>query len=481
MSLAGEFKIPEGPKPMATMESEDEESFVVLGQSLMPEVDLSFKNLTIESIKKEPIEEGKQLMKNMELSQLEMSGLSRAPVLAEVNKAQDLAISLPSIASHLAPTEIQEKIEMLIDENVKLREIIIKNNAAMETQHEKIVAWKEEVHNTHLLHKEKFAEAKKYITNLVQEKAYLTGELEKNKEIRKLQETELFRLKEELKQVSTQTNSQYVPLVNKEDETQQEIENLKRELNEVVNKKKEMEEFLKIVYAQKDTLKKEKDEMELFKNNFIFDLQKELQNRDDHIVKIKNEFKDKEETMNKRISALTTEIKSLKTQASESVNLKEDLENVRKQLMASQENITCLLQTNGILEAQLNVEKEKVKELKKLETMKDDYFALQQQLEIYKADFEEERRLKENYKEENKQLSSDFQQIQKRNGELQDELEVLKERGWEFVNRDHRTSSTSSASAENRYMCPICKFGFLSYQALVNHVDRCMNLNASLP
>lgn len=36
----------------------------------------------------------------------------------------------------------------------------------MEFQHKKIVEWKEEVHNTHQLHKEKFAEAKKYITSV---------------------------------------------------------------------------------------------------------------------------------------------------------------------------------------------------------------------------------------------------------------------------------------------------------------------------
>lgn len=38
-----------------------------------------------------------------------------------MSRSQDPAISMHSISSTLSPTVIQEKIEMLIDENVKLR------------------------------------------------------------------------------------------------------------------------------------------------------------------------------------------------------------------------------------------------------------------------------------------------------------------------------------------------------------------------
>ncbi|XP_045483113.1 NF-kappa-B essential modulator isoform X2 [Harmonia axyridis] len=483
MSSSGEFKIPEGPQRMATMDSEDEESFVVLGQSLMPDIDLSFKNLSIGSVEIGPIEEGRKLL-NMDLSQLGASGIIKGPDITQMSRSQDPAISMHSISSTLSPTVIQEKIEMLIDENVKLRDIITKNNEAMEAQHEKILAWKEEVHITHKLHKDKFEQAKNCISSLVHEKEHLISELEKNKEIRRLQEVELFQMKDELKNKIKQLNVEDIQgstSTSDKEKSLLEIENLKKELNEVMKKKAETDNFLKIVYAQKDDLKKKKDNLEIQKNNIILNLEQELKNKETMIEEMKTELKDKEESSKKKIEELSSEINYIKSQASASVNLKEDLENARKQLMTSQESITRLLQTNSVLEAQVTAETEKVRELKKLEVMKDGYVALQHQLEIYKADFEEEKRLKENYKAENRQLASDFQQVQKRNGELQNELEILKEHGWEYVKTTRRTSSTSSASAEIRYNCPICKFGFLTYQALENHVERCMDLSSSLP
>lgn len=80
MSSVREFKIPEGPEPMPIMETEDDDSFVVLGQSLSPEIDLSFNNLTIESIKSDAIDEGKSLLSQLEIS----AGVSTTPDLTEV-------------------------------------------------------------------------------------------------------------------------------------------------------------------------------------------------------------------------------------------------------------------------------------------------------------------------------------------------------------------------------------------------------------
>lgn len=47
-----------------------------------------------------------------------------------------------------------------------ISDIITKNNEAMEAQHEKILAWKEEVHITHKLHKDKFEQAKNCISSV---------------------------------------------------------------------------------------------------------------------------------------------------------------------------------------------------------------------------------------------------------------------------------------------------------------------------
>lgn len=91
-------------------------------------------------------------------------------------------------------------------------------------------------------------------------------------------------------------------------------------------------------------------------------------------------MKENEEAAKKKMSDCTSELTAVKSQIGRTSNLKEDLDNVRKQLMASQENITRLLQTNGVLEAQLTAEQERVKELRKSEVTKDDLFALQQQV-----------------------------------------------------------------------------------------------------
>lgn len=121
------------------------------------------------------------------------------------------------------------------------------------------------------------------------EKEHLISELEKNKEIRRLQEVELFQMKDELKNKIKQLNVEDIQgstSTSDKEKSLLEIENLKKELNEVMKKKAETDNFLKIVYAQKDDLKKKKDNLEIQKNNIILNLEQELKNKETMIEEV---------------------------------------------------------------------------------------------------------------------------------------------------------------------------------------------------
>ncbi|KAL3287417.1 hypothetical protein HHI36_001890 [Cryptolaemus montrouzieri] len=504
MTTFMEFKIPSNPSPMPTLGSDDEESFVVIGKSLIPDVDISFNNLHVDPIQSGPIEDGKRLI-NMELSKLETSAFQTLPILQQKND-QGAMIGVTSISSELSPEEVQEKVDILIAENIKLRETIVKNNAAMESQHNRIVTWKEEVQKTHQAHVQKFNEAKEFICKLKAEKELLRLELEKSNEIQIMQQNELFKLKDELKQKETTertTDTQGSSLtcdkgsqLGEEKVSTMDCQSTstkETELEDAKNKILELQKLLQIIHLAKDRTAKENEELKnklsySDKSEIIKQLSAEIQEKNIVVMQLSDKLKNAEESSEKVIKGLNTEIINLKSQLCFNINIQEDLENVRKQLMSSQASITGLQQANTVLTAQLLVEQEKVKELEELKSIKDDYFALQQQVDIYKADFDAERQAKELLKNEKEQIINDFLQIQKRNNELNEEIELIKERGYEVVGRRNlhslnssRSSVSSASSQEKRYTCPICNFGFTTYQALENHVDRCMDLSASLP
>lgn len=65
------------------------------------------------------------------------------------------------------------------------------------------------------------------------------------------------------------------------------------------------------------------------------------------------------------------------------------------------------------------------------------------QLDVFKGDFEAERSAKEGLKAEKDQMAQDLQHLQRRNQQMQEEIEVLRERNFEYV--PARASSRSEA------------------------------------
>lgn len=79
------------------------------------------------------------------------------------------------------------------------------------------------------------------------------------------------------------------------------------------------------------------------------------------------------------------------------------------------------------------------------------------QLELYKTDFEEERRVKELLKEEKEKLIEDLQCLQRRNQQLQDRIEMICDKDFVMYQErtDHSRPARSSTSA------PTVRFTFV--------------------
>ncbi|KAJ8949246.1 hypothetical protein NQ318_022759 [Aromia moschata] len=110
---------------------------------------------------------------------------------------------------------------------------------------------------------------------------------------------------------------------------------------------------------------------------------------------------------------------------------------------------------------------------------------MDEKLDVYKADFEAERTAKETLKAENDKYSEDMQNLHRRNQQLQEEIEMLRENRDYVVypsQRRHAPTTTSTPSSNGYPMkCPKCNFGFTTLQALENHVYRCIELDENLP
>ncbi|KAF2897383.1 hypothetical protein ILUMI_08797 [Ignelater luminosus] len=154
-------------------ESDDEESFVVLGHSLPPEslsVDCGCE--PSESLNSTVVQESLKLTSNA-LSQLPVSTTSSFPSLPKVEHHDLVIPSEENYSNHsiqssvdLGPDEIQQKVDSLVKENIKLKETLHQNNLAMKKQYDTLMLWQADVQKVHQSHKEKFAETKRFIENV---------------------------------------------------------------------------------------------------------------------------------------------------------------------------------------------------------------------------------------------------------------------------------------------------------------------------
>lgn len=71
--------------------------------------------------------------------------------------------------SMMSPSEIEEKLKSVLEENIKLKETLKQNNSAIKQQFNTITMWQKEVMTVCDNHKQKFLETKELIGRLKKE------------------------------------------------------------------------------------------------------------------------------------------------------------------------------------------------------------------------------------------------------------------------------------------------------------------------
>ncbi|KAG5890913.1 hypothetical protein JTB14_024910 [Gonioctena quinquepunctata] len=546
--------IPSEPCPLPSLGS-DEESFVVLGNSLSPDTEITPSEELFEPIGSNVIEEAKQLIDN-ELSAMEKLSLSQKTLLEdsvkenvttdgissdETVKEQDASfspkiksldessitlpemphverelqetsnmISIATLSNDLSSEEVQSQISLIIEENIHLKDVLIQNNMSMKSQIERIVAWQEDVQKVHQAHKDKLIEAKEFIERLKKDNISKSHELEKMKEIIKSKENETATLKIDLQ------NKEFIC---HEKLAQSTDNNIKEFELDIANKKvMELEIALKELTLKNANLKEKNSNLTKENLNLIGDKSKLVNSIEQNKI-CKTQLEDLEAAQ-KKIEELKIAVSTIQTVAAKKEAFQTDLINdlqsrlpqaeelviARTQLAEIQIKLTQTEHSRAAAYAQVAAMtrqivqlKEQIKdmdmqlvelnkcneELLAQSASKDEMFALQTQLEVYKADFEAEKNAKEITRGEKDKLVEDLQNLQRRNQQLQEEIELVRNNRdyvvYPSTRREQPSRSTASAPQESDLKCPKCSFGFRTMQALENHVYRCIELDDQLP
>ncbi|KAG5890912.1 hypothetical protein JTB14_024910 [Gonioctena quinquepunctata] len=544
--------IPSEPCPLPSLGS-DEESFVVLGNSLSPDTEITPSEELFEPIGSNVIEEAKQLIDN-ELSAMEKLSLSQKTLLEdsvkenvttdgissdETVKEQDASfspkiksldessitlpemphverelqetsnmISIATLSNDLSSEEVQSQISLIIEENIHLKDVLIQNNMSMKSQIERIVAWQEDVQKVHQAHKDKLIEAKEFIERLKKDNISKSHELEKMKEIIKSKENETATLKIDLQ------NKEFIC---HEKLAQSTDNNIKEFELDIANKKvMELEIALKELTLKNANLKEKNSNLTKENLNLIGDKSKLVNSIEQNKI-CKTQLEDLEAAQ-KKIEELKIAVSTIQTVAAKKEAFQTDLINdlqsrlpqaeelviARTQLAEIQIKLTQTEHSRAAAYAQVAAMtrqivqlKEQIKdmdmqlvelnkcneELLAQSASKDEMFALQTQLEVYKADFEAEKNAKEITRGEKDKLVEDLQNLQRRNQQLQEEIELVRNNRdyvvYPSTRREQPSRSTASAPQESsppfrRYACPICSLQFRSLRLLEDHVDMCI-------
>lgn len=130
----------------------------------------------------------------------------------------------------------------------------------------------------------------------------------------------------------------------------------------------------------------------------------------------------------------------------------EQLENVQHQLMNAQMYITDLELAKSKYEQIINDKELEMKRLEKefstaIADKDNEHAALRAQLDLYKADYEAEANAKDSLMAEKNQIVEDLQSLQRRNQQLIEEVERLRNNtDFVHVGRNRRTSDSTSAT-----------------------------------
>ncbi|CAH1955375.1 unnamed protein product [Acanthoscelides obtectus] len=537
MFSEGHPVISAGSHTMHSLSSSDEESFVVLGQSLIPD-DLSSSDERPSVVGTEVVGEAKQWISS-EINALEKdeqkhdeadgrllkrgeniaaadttagtsrekkeslnsigsvgSALERSAVLPEMPKVESTfdvgsPVSIASITSNLSSEEVQNKVAQIIEENIKLKETIQQNNMSMKSQYDRIVAWQEEVQKVHQAHKDKIFEAKACIEKLKKDKENLMLEVDKqrdvvaskNETIRELQETLNSKQSHEALNQTSDNNLKEFEL----DAANKKLKDLECEnqklKQEYANLQKDIERFEADSKPDKELIQKLQGE--------LCAARMEVGQCQLEVIKGKEKLRDRETELGQILAGLREQMSKI-TPADPLLN--EELEHTKTQLTNTQIMLTLAEQNKSdalkqvdTLGQQVTKLSEEMEELKRKNEQTDEMCALKTQLDVYKADFEAERSAKETIKLDKDKFLEDIQTLQVCNQQLQEELEKV--RNELFALRLTRRSTTTSTSGGNtasststsaptslsKRSCPMCGIQIQSLRLLEDHIDECLS------
>ncbi|VEN58179.1 unnamed protein product [Callosobruchus maculatus] len=503
----GAMIVPEAPPQMPSLSSSDDESFVVLGKSLIPEDASAGSDDHTTVVDSAVVDEARRWISNeihaLELEEQKVDEAdgrllkkggdtdtaddARGPS-KEKKDSLDTPISIASITSNLSSEEVQTKVAQIIEENMKLKDTILQNNISLKSQYDRIVAWQEEVQKVYQAHKDKIYEAKACIEKLKKDKENLALELEKQKDVVCRKNEIIKTLQETL--ASKESNASLNQTSN---------DNLKEFELEMANKKiKDLEcENQKLKDENADLLRNIESLKEAAKptEERIRKLQGDLDIAKTEIEQYKLEANKGKIVLRERETELGQIIAGLREQLSNAKPvdpwITEELDNTRTQLSNTQIMLTlaeenkkaALAKVDSLSEQVLRLNKE-IEELKVKNVQSDEMFALKTQMDMYKVDFEQERSAKEAMKLEKDKLLEDIQMLQTRNQQLQDELAMARS-GGDFVvlpragqttstnSSQNTSSSTSNSPPLGKHSCPLCGIQFRSIRLLEDHVDVC--------
>ena len=441
-------------------ESDDEESFVVLGHSLPPESIITVKDEPQEIINPMVVERSIDLI----TSALALNSHNSLPPSPMPKDNEEISLTNKSVSvntcpeihsTELSPDEIQHKVDFLVEENMKLKETLHQNNLAMKKQYETIATWQEDALAVHSSHKQKFDDIKKYVEKLKVDNAKLSSTLAATVNGSELIKTELQTLK----------------LQQKEAKDQADMKNSFNNLAEF-----ELESAKKKIAKLESMLLEKTNECEdsiaATTKHYTTELEKLKSSSEKQISELSKQRKESEALQ----KILLDEVKSLKAQLLAASGVKENERNFEEQLMAAQMHITNLELCRNEDRDTINANEEKILELenkvKELNSLNDTVSALHAQLEIYKLDFEAERHAKEEVGVEKEKIAQDLHNLQRRNQQLLEEVERLRGNDYVYVAKEEQASAPQET---HDFRCPKCNRRFVNYPSVERHVFECID------
>lgn len=425
-----------------------------------------------------------------------------------------------SMISSLDATEINQKLNELLQENAKLKEALKQNNVAMKQQFNTLAKWQEEIMQVHQNHKRKFSETRELINYLKREnqelKMKFTMELgyevlDSDEEKEKPGRASVSR------KLASDLNSLLKEAINVKDSdeiSQQSLSSIKEQSQKLItNEKLEQASTSNEIPEQPSTSTKTEEaqastsidknveklnELKLTSNNTIektAELEKPSIDDKDSLERASLDFDRMKQAIEEEKRQLETRKQNLHTEYMYLHFAKESLD---QQKLILQQEQTSLDEQGRLYETYykmaLNDEKkfsekceEMAKEIKVLyETidekearitfLEDELSAKQEaidllipQLKIYEEDFKQEKELKEQLLQERAKLNEDLQRQINFNEKLRNRIMQLDDQAGSLMDLDPPPVSA--------YPCPMCNIYFRNVETLEAHVSQCLNID----